>query len=79
MEEYGDDEVEAMNKLYDFIGEPKPRVNPKSAGRQANVGIVNKPVLSETIVLLDSFFAYFNEELAEMLGDEKWKFIRPQI
>ena len=37
-----------------------------------NKGYSEKPVLDKTVKLLDAFYKPFNEELAKILGDDKW-------
>ncbi|KAF6027736.1 hypothetical protein EB796_013959 [Bugula neritina] len=46
----------------------------RSPGRK--VGHVHKPFLSETVTMLDAFFAPFNSKLSSLLSDSKWLYQR---
>ena len=75
-EEYSQNEVEAIRKIYEFVGVSSTgRKNPARSKLEYSVknkGYSEKPVLDKTVKLLDAFYKPFNEELAKILGDDKW-------
>jgi len=76
MEEYSKDTERIVSMMYEFVGE-NFKVKSNETDEIWNEGAVReKPVLPETVQLLDQFFKPFNAELADMLEDEKWLFER---
>ncbi|XP_067942640.1 uncharacterized protein [Watersipora subatra] len=71
IEEYSADSYGIMQEVYNFVGlgyvEPPPTPAPTPT---------HKPIKTETIVMMDEFFEPFNRELRDLLGDDKWLYIR---
>lgn len=76
MEDYAEKPETVIPELFRFIGEPAENIDTNMMNVKKNTGVKSKPVLPETTALLDQFFEPFNDELADMLGEEKWKFLR---
>ena len=74
MEDYAADPGKVVPEIFRFVNEPQP--DQWLANQVKNVGVKVKPVHQKTIDLLDDFFQPFNNELAEMLGDDKWRYLR---
>lgn len=76
MEDYAARPEEVVPAIFSFIGES---LNGEDiavlSSKKLNSGVKSKPVLPKTIKLLDDFFVPFNEELATVLEDNKWKFL----
>ena len=68
--------VAAIKKIYEFVGVSSTgRNDPAKSELEYSVknkGYSKKPVLDKTVKLLNAFYRLFNEELAKILGDDKW-------
>lgn len=77
MEDYASQPELVVPEIFSFIGESLEDTDiSRLAANRRNIGVTSKPVLKETIDLLDRFFVPFNVELAQILEDEKWLFKR---
>ncbi|XP_067943238.1 uncharacterized protein [Watersipora subatra] len=70
IEEYSASPQTVMQDAYNFVGlvyfePPATPVNP-----------IDKPIYSDTIIMMDAFFEPFNQELRDLLGDDKWLYNR---
>ena len=76
LEEYSQNEVEAIRKIYEFVGVSAGGRNDPAKSKLANSirnkGYSTKPVWDKTRELLNDFYRPFNRELAKLLGDDKW-------
>ncbi|XP_067942600.1 uncharacterized protein [Watersipora subatra] len=71
IEEYLESSGTVMQEVFDFIGLEYNYPPPKAASAPTS-----KPMLSDTIAMLDEFFEPFNRQLRDMLGNDKWLYIR---
>ncbi|XP_067942242.1 uncharacterized protein [Watersipora subatra] len=73
IEEYSASSGTVMQEVYNFVGleydEPPTTVGPSPP-------LPPKPILAETIPMMDAFFEPFNQELRDLLGDDKWLYTR---
>ena len=75
MEDYAAQPQEVVQEILNFIGESLEGTDISSLSSvKKNTGVSSKPVLPETRKVIDKFFEPFNEELAQVLEDAKWKY-----
>ena len=77
-EEYGANKVHTLNDVvYPFLN--IPQVTGKEKEKLESMGQVFKqtyePMLNETKEILTEFYQPYNNKLAELLGDDKWKWL----
>lgn len=69
-EEYSKNPQRVMSRVLSFAGL-------QYSGSPPNyTAPIQKPILPETIALLDKFYAPFNLDLSNLLGDNKWLYTR---
>ncbi|XP_067943429.1 uncharacterized protein [Watersipora subatra] len=73
IEEYSANSGAVMQDIYDFVG--LRYVEPPTTPAPTPPFLV-KPILRETIAMMDEFFEPFNRELEELLGSDKWLYTR---
>ena len=71
IEEYQADPEGTIQDLYNFIG-----LDYHGAIDLPTGGHIHKPILTETVAMLDAFFSPFNTQLSSLLGDSKWLYTR---
>lgn len=71
IEEYSAAPETQIQNLFSFIG-----LDYEGTVEQPGGTPVHKPILSDTVAMLDAFFSPLNDELSTLLGDNKWKFTR---
>ncbi|XP_067942105.1 uncharacterized protein [Watersipora subatra] len=71
IEEYLASSGAVMQEVFDFIGLDYDFPPPIAVSAPTS-----KPMLSDTITMLDEFFEPFNRQLRDMLGNDKWLYTR---
>lgn len=74
MEDYAEHPEKVVPEIFKFVGEDVPDLG--LAQKVVNQGVKIKPVHQKTIDLLDKFYQPFNDDLAEILDNYKWRYIR---
>lgn len=75
MEDYAVHPEKVVPEMLKFVKQDMPE-DLGLARQVKNQGVKKKPVNQETVDLLDKFFQPFNDDLAQLLSDDKWKYIR---
>ena len=76
MEDYAKHPEKVVPEMFRFVGEDTSGINYKLLKKVVNKGSVGKRVHQKTIEILDEFFQPFNDDLADILGEEKWRYTR---
>ena len=76
MEDYAAYPDKVVPEMFKFVGEDLTGIDLGLSKRVKNKGTKKKPVHQKTIDLLDEFFQPFNDDLADILSDEKWRYSR---
>ena len=76
MEDYAEHPEKVVPEIFKFVGEDMTGIDLGLSKKVFNKGRMRKPVHQKTIDLLDEFFQPFNDDLADILCHEKWRYHR---